>query len=360
MKITIESQTLRAALRVVAVAAQSRFVTLPILAHVKLEARDGTLILSKTDLDLFVTETVEATVKQDGATTAPLALLAQLCERITSQQITLETQEALLVVRGGDVRATLDTLPAEEFPPFPEVDGKRVGCDAAELLTPFRKLAHAIGKDRSRYQMMGVNISPNKGHGSIFAASNGNKLAVFQGESRLTDSDVTLPDIFVRAFLKLQPEGAATVSVAGDTINVSTNGTRISSKLIEGHFPNWRTVMPEAGPKVFSCARKDLTDAIQTCALLASPELPGVRLTGRGKELEVESVREAKTAKARVLGTDLAGQPDLAMQFNARSMLDTLNVLDGDEVRIACTDEREAMLIQEGAFKAVIMPIYTK
>lgn len=356
MKIEIETNLLCAALRVVAVAAASR-PTLPILSHVKLSAKAGRLELTATNLDLFVSESVVAETIEDGETTAPLGLLSQLCGRIQSSMIELRVFGATLAVKGGDISAEVATLPAEEFPPTSRTDGQRTGCDASELITPFQKLAQAMMVvDPSRYNLMGVNIAPAK-PGTTFVSTNGNKLALFSTETRLTDTDVIVPDMFVRALLKIDPKGLGTLSVSGDSVKFASNGTTISSKLIEGRFPNWKQVVPEAGSHMFSCGRKDLIDAISTCALLTSPELPGVTMTGKGKQIEIKRHSENANAKAMVMGSELAGQPDMAIAFNARSMLDTLNVMEGDDLRIACVNEGDPMLIQEGQFKAVIMPI---
>lgn len=356
MKATVNTSLLQKSLQAVSVAAASGGF-LPILSHVKIEAVAGKLTLSATNLDLFASDSIAAEVKEPGATTASLAMLLALTSRIQSTTVNLYSSKKTLEVSSRDVSAVLETLAADEFPATLEPNSKtEVECDIKELTEPFRMLAHAESTDAARYVLNGINIAPSK-TGTDFAATSGSRMATFSGESKLSEIEAIIPDGFVRALLKLKPTGVATVKVSENAIGVAVNGTRLSGKLIEGKFPNYKPVIPKPGGNVLSCNREELIRAIQTCALFTNRELPGLRITGKGKELEVS--KDAK-AKATLLGTDLKGQPKFSIQFNSRHMLDALNVMSGDEVRIECNTERDPILIREKNFQSVMVPVTTK
>jgi DNA polymerase-3 subunit beta len=353
MKLSVDTKLFLAALRVVGIAANSR-TTLPILGNVKLEAKDGTLTLSGTDLDLYISDSIGANIEKAGALTAPHGLLLKLVGNIQASRISLSGSAKTLEVTGGDVMAKLDTLAADEFPaPFAQDEARQIECDSDDILEPFRMLVHAIGKDSQRYTLMGVNIAPGK-TGTDFAATNGTRLAMFHADAKLTEADVIAPEHFVKAVLGVHPNGAAILTISNAVITLAVNETRISSKLIEGTYPNYTQVIPANGSNIFSCNRKDLQGAITTCDLFTEREMHWLVMTGKGKHVEISRPPKATSL---LLGAELDGQPDFSIQFNSRHMLDTLSVMSGEDVRIRCSDAKTPMLIEEGTFRAVLVPV---
>lgn len=352
MRFSIETKVLAVGLRNAAVAA-TEWRTLPILGSVKIEATDGEIILSATNLDLYITQRLPATVSESGALTVSFQLLSLLVGRIEAASIRIAAVAGGMDFKAGEVKAILETLPAEEFPPpFPQDGIEPIDCDAEDVLAPLSKLSCAMSDDTSRYTLMGINLRPDKA-GCAFAATNGTRLHAFKGEA-VSSEDVILADMFVKALLKIQPSGPIKVLIGNGVSAVQSNGTQISGKMIEGKFPNWKQVIPERSDKVFSCGRAALISAIRTCAIFTEKETPGLVMTGKGKEIEISLPNRAS---AMVLGTELSGQPKFAIRFNSRQMLDTLGVLDGDEVRIQCNDATSPMLIEEAGFQAVMNPM---
>lgn len=356
MKFTIETGALAAALKIAGVAISNR-TTLPILGNIKIEAAESQVILSTTDLDIHVIQKVPAKVSHVGSTTAPFSILSQLVNRLQSTETKIEQVKNEIVVRSGEVTATLETLPADEFPPPFALDrASGVKCDADDFIKPFAALAHAISTDSSRYNLMGINLSeaPN---GSDFAATDGKRLAIYRGGIALTKDNIIFPDVFIRAILKIQPRGEISAIIADGHATIIAHDIEVGSKLIEGRYPNWKQNIPEKNGKAFSCGRKPLIDALQTCSIFAALQnLPGLTLTGKGKEIEISLPGKAI---AMVLGTELAGQPKLSIKVNERYLLDALSVMELENVRIHIKDENSALLIEEGAFQSIIMPMRT-
>jgi DNA polymerase III subunit beta len=153
MKFSIETQILARALDIASVAADHR-ISLPILGSVLIEAKESQLILSSTNLDIYVRQELPAQVKQMGAITTSFTLLQKLVNRMTATEVKIEAGKTINF-SSGETTAILEGLPAEEFPPdFKQTTGEDIECDAADILTPFSKLVHAMSKDPSRYNLM--------------------------------------------------------------------------------------------------------------------------------------------------------------------------------------------------------------
>lgn len=349
MKFTIETKVLASALKIASVAMVGG-MQLPILGNIKIEAVNNQLILSTTNLDIYVIQKVAAEVASEGATTVAFRIFSQLVNRMDATTITISTQEKELLFKSGDVTATLETLNPEEFPPpLPQDRSGAVQIDAKYILKPFSVLAHAMHDDPSRYLLMGINLFPTK-QGTDFAATNGHRLAIYHG-AKITLENVIASDVFVRALLKIAPTGESTITVAGGVISFVSKEAEVMAKLVEGNFPNWRAAVPEKTDIAFSCDRKDLISALQTCAIFADNKVPALQLAGKKKEIEVS---QPGKASAMVLGTELKGQPDISIRLNARYLIETLSVLESDTVRIQSKDGNSPVMIEEGPVVAVI------
>lgn len=346
MKFTIETGVLSAALDIASVAVDHR-LSLPILGNVRIEARCEQVTVTTTNLDLFVAQTLPAKVSEDGVTTVPFGLLHKLTGRLQSTQTEIESDKKLLNISSGEVDAILETLPEDEFPPMPTQNrDNKIICDAKELLIPLSKVSHAMSRDTSRYNLMGVNL-----HGEEFVSSDGRRLAIYIGRE-FTKESVIAPDIFVRALLKIEPMGEVEIAVSDGFISVISPTIQIVCKLIDSHFPSWKQVVPDKlGKHIFGCDRKELIEALRTCSVFKDGVINALQMTGRGKEIEVS---KDTSIKARVLGNELSGVPKITKRFNASYMLDALGVLEEPNVAIHCSEENQTMVIQEGPLKMII------
>lgn len=345
MKIKLETKHLAAGLKTVSVAVDRRS-TLPILGNVKIEARENNVILSTTNLDLAVSITLPAKVTKEGATTLPFSILDKLAGRLRALDTKLEVTGKVLKIESGETSATLEMLPANEFPPPPPQNRTNaITCDASDLMTPLEKVHHAMSKDESRYHLKGVNLRGNE-----FVATDGRRIAIYTGK-KLTDDSVIISDSFVRAILAIAPTGEIETVVADGLISVKAATVEILAKLIEAKYPNWKTAIPAPGKELFGCGRTELIEAIKTCAVFHDGLIQGIEITGAGKEI---AITNGERVKVLVLGTELAGQPKLTKRVNSVYILDTLNVLEKDNVTIQCSADDPSLVIEEESFKTIV------
>lgn len=351
MKFEIQTKEFTDALRIASVAVLEGGRTLPILGNIKIEAKDDQVILSTTNLDLYVIQKLPAKVSKEGATTAPYSILSQLVNRMESSSIFITLSKTEIEFKSGDVTALIETLDASEFPPpLPQDRTAPVECDAVDIIKPFQMLAHAISKDTSRYLLTGINYAPSKKGAGDFAATDARRIVTYSG-IKLAEEDVIIPDVFVNATLKVQPEGRISVIISNGIMTIISSEIELSAKLIEGKFPNWREPIPDRSKSAFSCGRKALISALQTCAIFTKRQTPGLQLAGKGKEIEVS---QPGKVTAMVLGTELSGQPDVSIILNSTHLIETLNVFEANDIRIQYTDENKPVLIEEGPLRAVL------
>lgn len=357
MKLTIETKKLAGALHTAAVAVEHK-TTLPILGNIKFDAdeKKNILTISATNLDVYVMIKVPAEITKSGSVTVPYRLLSSLVGHIQAKKTDLTWIEKEIEIRAGRVEARIETLSAEEFPAPLKTPENKVQCDAEDFMAPFRMLAHAISTEGERYQLQGVNLAPNRRNKKHcdFVATDGRRVAIFYSQKKLTSDNVIIPHTVISAMLKIQPKGDATIAIGESVLMMSVADFELQAKLVEGQYPNYQQVIPEKPDKAFICDRKDLIQAITTCAVFTDKTIPSISLTGKGKEIEVA---RPPRAKAMIMGSELAGQPDVTIFLQAQYVLDALNVLSGDEVKVLCVDEKTPILIREENFLAVLAPI---
>ncbi len=360
MKITLDRKKFLDAINLV-YQALSTHNTLPIIGNVKLVAtrEKGIVVLTATDLENFIAAQVPAEIEQDGATTLPGRLLRDFVARISNSTVTLELVEAEMRVTGGDSQALLGVLAAEEFPPVPECKASvEIETSSKNLTVPLAKVAHSISEDQTRYVLNGVNLAANGKKQVVFVATSGARLSMFASEIQSeTKFDCIIPTKAVRILLAVFDSAQdVTILIGPATMRVIGEDRSVSTALIEGSYPNYKTVIPEAGKKVFACDRLDMIRALETARLFVVPPNIGVRLHGKKKFVEISSQPDHKS-RISLLGSELTGQPDFTISFAYRFMLDTLKAMEGETVRIECDDELTPMLIREGALTEVISPV---
>lgn len=352
MKFTIETKALKDALEICSVAMIGR-PSLPILSNVKIEALEGRIILSTTNLEIYVKQRAEAKVVKEGAVTVAFALFSGYVRDLEGSELTITQGENHVIdCKSGEKSFTMETLPAEEFPEQLKQDGTPKRCNAADIAKPFTMLRHAICQDESRYVLQGIRIAPVEGK-SEYIATEGHMICKYDGEDIASSEEAIVPDAFVNAFLKIKPVDAVSVLISNGAISVQSEATFLQGKLIEGNFPSWQQTIPKKREKALSCGRQPLIRALKFCARsLFGLQVPGLYLAGKKKEVEVSLPGKAADS---ILGTELDKQPEVTIRIDAHFLIETLSVMEGDDVRIQHEQGSNCVRIDEGKFTAVIM-----
>ncbi|WP_419826629.1 DNA polymerase III subunit beta [Sphingomonas sp.] len=373
MKATIERATLLKGLSHVQSVVERRN-TIPILSNVLLEAVAGSdgpgLRLMATDLDLQIVETIAAAVDQPGAITVSAHTLFDIARKLPEgAQVSLSAAEGKMEVKAGRARFNLQTLPRDDFPVIAEGElPTSFELPAPTLRQIIDKTRFAISTEETRYYLNGIYIhTAEDGQGGAVlkaAATDGHRLArmtVPQPQGADGMPGVIIPRKCVGELRKLLDEvdGSVDVSLSATKIRFGLGSATLTSKLIDGTFPDYSRVIPTANDKLLKIDPKSFAQGVDRVATIASEKTRAVKMTlDRDKIILSVTSPENGTAAEEVPG-DYAS-PGFDIGFNARYLMDILGQIDGDAVEVHLADAAAPTLIRENdAAQAlyVLMPM---
>ncbi|WP_420138685.1 DNA polymerase III subunit beta [Sphingomonas sp.] len=354
MKATIERAILLKALSHIQSVVERRN-TIPILSNVLIEASEGGLRLMATDLDLQVVETIEAQVDTPGATTVAAHTLFDIARKMAEgSQVQLTAAEGKMQVVAGRARFNLQTLPREDFPVIAEGElPTRFDLPAETLKQIIDKTRFAISTEETRYYLNGIFLHVSDDATPVLkaAATDGHRLArvtVARPEGAEGMPDVIIPRKCVGELRKLLDEvdGSVEVSLSPTKIRFGLGTAILTSKLIDGTFPDYSRVIPTSNDKLLKIDPRSFEEGVDRVATIASEKTRAVKMSlDRDKITLSVTSPENGTAAEEVPGDYVATSFDIG--FNARYLLDILNQIDGDMVEVHLADAAAPTLIRE-------------
>ena len=339
--------------------------TLPILANVLLEQKDGRLFVTATDLEMQITAYSEFAGKQDQSITVAARKLQDLLRALPEDAVlNVETAAGKMTVRAGRSRFNLQTLPAADYP--------RVGLAQEQLQTislaqrDFRgllKLAEfAMAQQDIRYYLNGMLLVIDKG--SLQAvATDGHRLSyaslVVPGD--YARQEVILPRKTVLELGKLLEDSdeEVTIDVLANQVRFRFSNIELVSKVVDGKFPDYNRVIPSGHSKQLDLSRTELLQALQRAAILSNEKFRGVRLVLGSDQLKIICTNSEQEEAEEELEVGYKGEA-LDIGFNITYLLDVLHNLAADQVVLALGDANSSALItmrERNDYKYVVMPM---
>ena len=352
MKATIERATLLKSLGHVQSVVERRN-TIPILSNVLIEARDdGSLRLMATDLDLQVDESVPANVSQAGATTVSAHTLFDIVRKLPEgSQVEITAAEGKMQVVAGRARFNLSTLPRDDFPVIAEGElPTRFELPAATLRQIIEKTRFAISSEETRYYLMGIFLHLVDDQLRA-AATDGHRLArVTVGKPDGADGmpDVIVPRKCVQELYRLleELEGTVEISLSPTKVRFGLGSAVLTSKLIDGTFPDYNRVIPTANDKLLKLDPKSFSAGVDRVSTIASEKTRAVKMS-----VDRDKVTLSVTSPENGIATEEVpadyGSDNLEIGFNARYLLDILGEIDGDTVEVHLADAAAPTLLRE-------------
>jgi DNA polymerase-3 subunit beta len=352
MKATIERAVLLKSLGHVQSVVERRN-TIPILSNVLLEAQeDGSLRLMATDLDLQVDETIPATVAQPGATTVSAHTFFDIVRKLPEgSQVELTAAEGKMQVVAGRSRFNLSTLPRDDFPVIAEGElPTRFELPAATLREIIEKTRFAISSEETRYYLMGIFLHVVDEQLRA-AATDGHRLArvtVARPDGAEGMPDVIVPRKAVAELFKLleELEGTVEISLSPTKIRFGLGSAILTSKLIDGTFPDYNRVIPTANDKLLKLDPKSFSAGVDRVSTIASEKTRAVKMSVDRDKVTLSVTSPENGVATEELPADY-GADNLEIGFNARYLLDILGEIDGDTVEVHLADAAAPTLLRE-------------
>ena len=361
MKATIERATLLKSLGHVQSVVERRN-TIPILSNVLIEAAGDPvsgasgLKLMATDLDLQIVETAPAHVDQPGATTVSAHTLFDIVRKLPEgSQVELTVADGKMTVVAGRARFNLATLPRDDFPVIAE----------GELPTHFRlpstvlkqiidKTRFAISSEETRYYLNGIFLHGSEEGGQPVlraAATDGHRLARFtlpQPEGAAGMPDVIVPRKCVGELRKLldEADGEVEISLSASKIRFAHGTAVLTSKLIDGTFPDYSRVIPTANDRLLKISAKSLAAGVDRVSTIASEKTRAVKMA-LDHDKVILSVTSPENGRAEEELPAAYTAEGFEIGFNARYLMDILGQIESDEVDVHLADAAAPTLIRE-------------
>jgi DNA polymerase-3 subunit beta len=369
MKLSIDRTALLRSLSHVQSAVERRN-TIPILANVLLRAEGDTLTLVTTDMDLEVTESVAAQIKAPGAITVPAVTLHDIVRKLPDTamvDLSVDGGGSVMSVKAGRSNFRLSCLPVEDFPEIGNADMRvSFALPAAELRALIDRTKFAMSTEETRYYLNGIymHAGDNGGVAVLRAvATDGHRLARF--EMPLPAGAEGMPGVIVPR--KTVGELRKLLDEAADTIQVSLSQSKIrfafdhivlTSKLIDGTFPNYEQVIPANNDKIVEVNPKLFSGAIDRVSTISDGKSRAVKITLNGKTMTLSA--NSPDAGSATEDLEVNGNDNLEIGFNAKYLLDITSQISGDGCRITLADAASPTIIQDTADPSalyVLMPL---
>jgi DNA polymerase III subunit beta len=352
MKATIERATLLKSLGHVQSVVERRN-TIPILSNVLMEAgEDGSLRLMATDLDLQVDETVPANVSQPGAITVSAHTFFDIVRKLPEgSQVELSAAEGKMQVVAGRARFNLSTLPRDDFPMIAEGDlPTRFELPAATLRQIIEKTRFAISSEETRYYLMGIFFHVVDDQMRA-AATDGHRLArvtIARPDGAEGMPDVIVPRKAVAELYRLleEVEGTVEISLSPTKVRFGLGSAILTSKLIDGTFPDYNRVIPTGNDKLLKLDPRSFSQGVDRVSTIASEKTRAVKMSVDRDKVTLSVTSPENGVATEEVPADY-GSEGLEIGFNAKYLLDILGEIDGDTVEVHLADAAAPTLLRE-------------
>ena len=339
--------------------------TLPVLANLLVQVKDGQLSLTGTDLEVEMVSRVLVDDAQDGETTIPARKLFEIVRALPDgSKVTVSQSAEKITVQAGRSRFTLSSLPANDFPSIDEVEAnERVRVPEAALKELIERTAFAMAQQDVRYYLNGLLFDLREASLRC-VATDGHRLALCEaplGSGGGTKRQIIVPRKGVTELQRLLEGGDRNVELelGRGHIRVKRDDVTFTSKLIDGRFPDYEAVIPIGADREVRIDREVLRAALQRAAILSNEKYRGVRVEVSPGQLKIsahnpeqEEAQEEVEADTKVDG--------LAIGFNVNYLLDALSALRDEHVILQLRDANSSALVREASnerCRHVVMPL---
>jgi len=361
LRITVSKDELAAKLAVVARGVSTRTAVL-VLGGIQLRAEAGRLNLAATDMEVSLRASFETQVSDEGSVVVPGRLLLDIARSLPDSEVTIEhrPEEAVVVVSAGTANYRLHTYSAEDFPRLPDVDTVTLqAVDRDALVETIGRVGRSASRDESRPVLTGILVRFEPGK-VVMAATDSYRLAVKETpvEDALPELEAIIP---ARALQEL-----ARIAAGADEVQLGlhenhvifgADGTWLTTRRIDGQFPNYRQLLPEQFEHELQLPREELLDVVRRVSLMAQRNSP-LRLRFAEGELTVSAITQDVGEARESLPAPFSAEP-LEIGFNAEFLRDGLESVDSESIKFKLISPlRPAVLEGEtDDYLYLIMPI---
>ncbi|EJE8670399.1 DNA polymerase III subunit beta [Vibrio vulnificus] len=339
--------------------------TLPILGNLLINVENGQLSMTATDLEVELISKVTLEGEfEAGCITVPSRKFLDICRGLPDDAvITFVLEGDRVQVRSGRSRFSLATLPANDFPNIEDWQSEvEVSLTQGELRALIEKTQFSMANQDVRYYLNGM-LFEIEGSTLRSVATDGHRMAVAQAplSADFAQKQIIVPRKGVQELVKLldTPEQPVTLQIGSSNLRAEVNDFVFTSKLVDGRFPDYRRVLPQHTTKTLEASCDELRQAFSRAAILSNEKFRGVRVNLAGSEMRITANNPEQEEAEEMLDVSFEGEA-IEIGFNVSYVLDVLNTLRCEQVRILMSDANASALVEnvdDDSAMYVVMPI---
>lgn len=346
-------------------AVSSRGGALPVLTGLRLSVENDQLTITGSDLDLTIRSTLSVSAEESGVAVLPAKLTVDIVRSLDQGAVEIEVTADEAKISGGRSQFSVRTLPADDFPQLPEPTGTEVTVPAADLSAGLRQVVMAASSDDARPILTGVLLSAEEG-GLRLVATDSYRLAVRDLPEATVLSEgqkVLVPSRALGELVRILGDTESVTVRLGErevTFDVTDEDgvTQVTTRLIEGEFPNYRQLIPSSYPNRLIVGREPLLEAVRRVKLMAREAAP-LRMTLRSDSIELMAVTQDVGQAHETVDAKFDGD-ELTVAFNPDYLIAGVEAAPGDEVQLETLDALKPAVLrstENDGFLYLLMPV---
>lgn len=381
MNLELTRKELLPSLKTVASVIEDRRGGMSVLGNIFLQADGDQLKLTGGDGDIEVTCNIPIETGADFALTVPKKLLDITRSLDDDDDLHFSDKDDKLIIKSGKSRFTLATLPADDYPASPELEVKKqLNLPQSQLKSLIKQCAFCTASNDVRYYLNGLLLEISEG-GAHLVGTDGHRMAVAPLElptspavketgkkskkaaaTETNDAKIIIPRKTIYELLKLLgDDGDVQIGYTDKHIQFTlSDSLQLTSKLIDGQYPDWQSVIPANADKIVTAPKAALHSALGRVLLLSNEKYKGVRLTLSENLLTINAKNPSQEEATEEIEVDYIGE-SLEIGFNGNYLLESLGAVNTSNVRLAFTDSNSSVLITQNGDESVgqwiIMPM---
>lgn len=342
--------------------------SMPILGNVLFRVRSGVLLLVGSDLEVEISYSSEAPGLEDFETTVPSRKFFDILKSLDSEQVSLEFLENKVIIKGGKSKFTVSTLSADNFP----YKNKETNHNHKVSVSMFEKLvaatAFSMGHQDARHFLNGLFFEIS-GDRITAVATDGHRLAMAAIDQK---NEINEPETCIiprKCIVELKKVLAtfsdnkgklAEFSINNKEFSLKIEGYTLTSKLIEGNYPDYKKVFPESLPNTLTVDKQTLKLALQRMSILSSEQYKGVKLNVDKSELRLSATNPMQEQGEDIISCQYTGD-QIEVGFNLSYIIEVIDAINSEELKIMLNTADSGCLISsekdEANGKYIIMPM---
>lgn len=364
MKFTVNREQILGPLQQIARIIDKR-QTMPILSNVLIQCRDNRLVMTGTDLEVQIVSQLNLNdMRDEGNITLPARKLLDICKLLPADSaIKFDLDGDKVKISSGRGRYSLNTLPADNFPEFTSYSANVIfNINAGKLKQGLDKTAFCMAVNDVRFYLNGLELSIKNSRLKL-VASDGHRLAVYEDDIGVTgqDAKIILPRKAVQELSRLldDPEADAAMRISNNTIEVLYKNIHFSSKLVDARFPDFSRSYNQPFLAPIGVDRVSLKEALMRVEVLSNEKYKGVNFDIESCSLKLSTNNPEHDEAEEDVVIDYLGD-SVSVAFNAQYMLDAVNNIDDDNVKMTVAANASACFLEapgKSLFRYIIMPM---